>query len=79
MPNHKYISRRLATAGTPELKNRIRHDWANAWRREQIRLINQLNDAINNCNWVAVHYVHKQLAAVTDKRFTGLHNVIDQL
>jgi hypothetical protein len=54
-------------------------DWAFDWRRDQMDIVEQLEDAIKTMDYDAFCSATGQLKAVTEKRFTGLQTVLDRL
>lgn len=83
MTKRRSIGERLKSARSPEAISATVTDWAADWRRDQMDIVRQLEQAIGDdpaaMDWDDLCSATGQLKSVTEKRFDGLAGVIRRL
>lgn len=79
MGTHRSIGERLKRARSPEAKRAVASAWGSNWHDEQDAIVHDLALAINANDWEQAKFLHRQLKAVTDKRFGVLQSVLDAI
>lgn len=74
--NHKSIGARIKHGKNPKRRQEILIEWADGWKKDQLFEISELRKAIEKNNYSEAEYKIDHLIAITEKRFTGLCNVL---
>ena len=76
---HLSISERLRKAKSIEAKRETLLDWRSNWLSEQLKIIKNIEHAINHDDYDTLCKSCWQLRTITNKRFNGLLNIINNL
>ena len=83
LSKRRSIGERLKAARSPEARLETVTDWVADWRRDQMDIVRQLEQAIGDdpaaMDWDDLSSATGQLRSVTERRFEGLAGLVRRL